>query len=36
MSEDCEHHCKAKGMECTHNKNETVKADEKSEHGRGL
>ena len=23
MSEDCEHHCKANGMECTHKKNET-------------
>ena len=34
--EDCEHHCKANGMDCTHQKNETARADGKSEHGRGL
>ena len=37
MDEDCAEHCKAKGIECTHKKNETTaELEDQSGHGRGL
>lgn len=36
MDEDCEEHCKAKGIECTHKKNEATTEEDPAGHGRGL